>query len=417
MSYTKNDLSVMTITKLKEICKENKISGCYKFKSADKEELVELILQSLKAKPASPKPASPRPSSPPTKTVISKSELAKMTVKQLKDLLQGCGQSTSGLKAELVDRVYTFCKDKLSKTPVSPKKTSLTVKELKELLSKKNIKHYNPKLKKADLEYLSNTKTCNPDTNEFCGTGEVCDLRDGICTKPEYISGDVVEATVQGHKIIGNRALIDKILSKVGAASPVKAASPKGRASKKDLVQELEKRGIKHSLGLSLKKEQLEYLVNATKCDPVKGKGCSGDEVCDLRDGICTKPEYMKKGIVQSEINGIKVTGDKEIIESMLKRLKKKEPEFVITPPKLIPEERDDGTTFIQPPVQIFPPLPKIDIPQIPKFLQEPVPRPVSPKAVKQMPKITPKMIKSLSGMNVSNIDERIKASLGLTTL
>jgi hypothetical protein len=205
MSYTKDELSKMTLTKLKEVCKESKISGCYKFKSANKHELVDLIIKSQKQK-------SPVSSSP---LVISKTEIGKMTVKQLKELLKKCEQTTSGLKADLVDRVFNFCREGLSATRVSPKKTkALTVKELKDLLVKKNIKHYNTKLKKSDLEYLSKTKACNPENNDFCGDEEVCDIRDGICTKKEYLKGQTVEAMISGHKIVGDKELIDKLLNK-----------------------------------------------------------------------------------------------------------------------------------------------------------------------------------------------------------
>lgn len=137
MSYTKKQLLEMTVTKLKEICKEKNIPGCYKYKLTTKDDLVEFILSSLKKaspKPKSPSPkkaspkkkkspkkkASPKRKSPSPKrkspspkkkaspVVISKAEIGKMTVKQLKELLGKCGQPTSGLKAALVERVFSF---------------------------------------------------------------------------------------------------------------------------------------------------------------------------------------------------------------------------------------------------------------------------------------------------------------------
>jgi hypothetical protein len=427
MSYTKNELSLMTLTKLKEICKENSISGCYRFKSADKGELVELIFKSLKGSPPkaqSPKAQSPKAQSPPKECcppiVISKTELTKLTVKQLKKLLEDCNQSISGLKADLVSRLFEFCKDKLNKpsVPISPKTKTLTVKQLKDLLIGKNIKHYNAKLKKADLEFLSTTKTCNVETNDFCGPNEVCDVRDGICTKMEYVSAGVVQATIRGHKIVGSKELIEKIIGKVEAQAkpkpPVKSPVNTG-PTKEELVQSLEKRGINHSLGMFLTKEQLEYLLKANKCDPKKRQGCSGDEVCDLRDGICTKPEYMTKGVVQAEIRGIKITGTKEIIDSLIKKLNRRVT-ISISPPVPINLEKDEDTIFTPGPESVFPELPKVDIPPMPVF-GKPASPPKSSTPPK-MPKISAQMFKTMKTSNVSsNIDERIKASLGLTTL
>jgi len=422
MSYTKNELSLMTLTKLKEICKENAISGCYRFKSADKGELVELIFKSLKGSP--PKTQSPKTQSPPKECcppiVISKTELTKLTVKQLKKLLEDCNQSISGLKADLVSRLFEFCKDKLNKpsVPISPKTKTLTVKQLKDLLIGKNIKHYNAKLKKADLEFLSTTKTCNVETNDFCGPNEVCDVRDGICTKMEYVSAGVVQATIRGHKIVGSKELIEKIVGKVEAQakpkSPVKPPVSTG-PTKEELVQSLEKRGINHSLGLFLTKEQLEYLLKANKCDPKKRQGCSEDEVCDLRDGICTKPEYMTKGVVQAEIRGIKITGTKEIIDALIKKLNRRVT-ISISPPVPINLEKDEDTIFTPGPESVFPELPKVEIPPMPVF-GKPASPPKSSTPPK-MPKISAQMFKTMKTSNVSsNIDERIKASLGLTTL
>ena len=356
-----------------------------------------------------------------------------MTVKQLRKLLEDCNQPISGLKAVLVDRVFEFCKDKLGKpsVPISPKTKSLTVKQLKDLLVGKNIKHYNAKLKKADLEFLSNTKTCNVETNDFCGPNEVCDVRDGICTKMEYVSAGIIQATIRGHKIVGNKELIEKIVAKVEAKpkSPVQTGP-----TKEELVASLEKRGIKHSLGTGLTKEQLEHLLKAPQCDPKKRQGCSGDEVCDLRDGICTKPEYMTKGVVQAEIRGIKITGTKEVIDALIKKLKRRV-NISISPPVSIRLEKDEDTIFVPGPKSVFPSLPKVDIPPIPVFGKPSSPKVASPKVASpkvaspkvaspkvasppKMPKINAQMFKTMKTPNVSsNIDERIKASLGLTTM
>jgi hypothetical protein len=230
----------------------------------------------------------------------------------------------------------------------------------------------------------------------------------------EYVSGGVVQATVMGHKIVGNKELIEKIVGKIEAQAKPKSPGP----TKEELVASLEKRGIKHSLGLFLTKEQLENLLKAAPCDPKKRQGCSGDEVCDLRDGICTKPEYMTKGVVQAEIRGIKITGTKEVVDALIKKLKRRV-NISISPPVSIRLEKDEDTIFSPGPESMFPTLPKVEIPPMPVFRKPSSPKTVShPKTQKppKMPKLSPQMIKNMKTIG-SNIDERIKASLGLTTL
>lgn len=401
MSFTKDELLEMPLTKLRELCKVHEISGCYKFKSADKERLVDLILA------AAPKgSAKGTPKGSPKATVISKAEISKMTVKKLKELLQGCGQITTGLKAELVDRVFLFCRDNLGKPKTPPQKKSLTVKELKDLLERKNIKHYSSKLKKNELEYLANSKTCSIETNDFCAANEICDLRDGICTKPEYIKGDVAEVTIRGHKIVGTKEQIQKITTGEKTAPPTAK-----KLSKKDLVDLLEQKGIKHSMGLGLKKDELESMLKSAKCNPENNVGCPDDQVCDLRDGFCVNPSYVKKtGVFQKSVDGIKVLGDKDMIEKLEKKLSLKKI-VSFTPTTRVLQEEDEDTTFFTPPRTIFPELPKISIPKMPKIAVQPV-------SGAKMPKISSKTIKPMVDADIhSTVSDRIKASLGLTTL
>ena len=402
MSFTKDELLDMPLTKLKELCKVHKISGCYKFKSADKEQLVDVIMKSIVG-------VSPKGSPKGSPTIISKAEISKMTVKALKELLQGCGQITTGLKAELVDRVFLFCKDKLGKSKTPPQKKSLSVKELKDILERKNIKHYGSNLKKSELEYLVNSKTCSIDTNDFCAANEICDLRDGICTKPEYIKGDIVETIIQGHKIVGTKEQIQKITSRAKADLP----SAK-KLSKKDLVVLLEQKGIKHSIGMGLKKDELESMLKSVECNPENNIGCPDDQVCDLRDGFCVNPSYVKKtGVFQKNVDGFNVLGDKDMIENLQKKLSLKKP-FSLSPFTRIVQEEDEDTTFFTPPKTIFPTLEKIIIPEIPK-IDIPKTQPVSGA---KMPKISSKTIKPMVDTDIhSTINDRIKASLGLTTL
>jgi hypothetical protein len=137
-------------------------------------------------------------------------------------------------------------------------------------------------------------------------------------------------------------------------------------------------------------------MLNAVECDPENDRGCPDNQVCDLRDKFCVIPAHVKKiGVVEKTIRGIRVLDKFE---------KEKKKSVSISPIVGVLQEMDEDTVFSPPPAVTLPTLPTIDIP------------PIKIPAAK-MPKISSRMLKSISDTDFSNINQRIKASLGLTTL
>jgi hypothetical protein len=172
-----------------------------------------------------------------------------MTIPKLKELLAKCGKSVSGNKEVLVNRVYEHCKvnliAKLSedlheaqqgasasaatacppqvvfpRSSPTPTKTCgyKSKSDLQKDLEAKGITHYLSSLNRDRLEQLDLAPRCDPENNVYCDDpNQVCDLRDKVCAlKEDMSSRDVIEADINGHKVIGNAVLIQEIKQKLG---------------------------------------------------------------------------------------------------------------------------------------------------------------------------------------------------------
>jgi hypothetical protein len=175
---------------------------------------------------------------------ISKKEIQKMTMVQLKDVLDECNEKKSGNKHDLVDRVYKTCKRELVKRVQRScsrrsKKSSrriefpyysdsnscgtpkcnlnnLSRKQIIDALRRIGITHARKNLDIDTLKDIYNAPRCNIENNQFCSDDQYCDLRDKVCTTPDYaLSRGVVEAELNGHKVIGSVDMISNLADKL----------------------------------------------------------------------------------------------------------------------------------------------------------------------------------------------------------
>jgi hypothetical protein len=71
-------------------------------------------------------------------------------------------------------------------------------------------------------------------------------------------------------------------------------------------------------------KEDIIALLMAEQCDPESDQYCSSsDESCDIRNKICMKKDKFKKKVGHGEINGKSISGSKDDIDRLKKKLSK----------------------------------------------------------------------------------------------
>jgi len=277
------DLKALGITELKKIGKALGIKGVSKFRSCDKDELVQQIYNIQKGgKPresrscertGSPKKASKSRSRSREKKKQDKAELTCgmenkkcMASKYKKDdiliLAKKCGISTKNgnkdkSRAQLCEEISSLIQrrdeqnvvdDDISfeEKPqpqqqsnklcpggvVSGNLANKTVVEIKDLLKQSNIISGIPK-KKADLtSYLcavENNKRCDPKNNVSCDSGYTCDTSNtpGICISDKFAgdrisAGDNIEEFIfNGRKIIGTKKAINDLKNYGSQIGPV----------------------------------------------------------------------------------------------------------------------------------------------------------------------------------------------------
>ena len=179
---------------------------------------------------------------------ISKKEIEKMTIHQLKDVLQQCDEKRSGNKNDLVNRVYRKCKKELvsrvkkscsrRRSRKSPPPvinfplyddssssscgrrpcdvTDLSRKQIINALRRIGISHERKNLSIDALNDIYNAPRCNLENSQYCPDDQYCDLRDKVCTSPDYaVSKGVVQAELNGHKVIGSVDMISNLADKL----------------------------------------------------------------------------------------------------------------------------------------------------------------------------------------------------------
>ena len=277
------ELKALGITELKKIGKALGIKGVSKFRSCDKDELVQQIYNIQKGgKPresrscersGSPKKASKSRSRSREKKKQDKAELTCgmenkkcMASKYKKDdillLAKKCGISTKNgnkdkSRAQLCEEISSLIQrrdeqnvvdDDISfeEKPqpqqqsnklcpggvVSSNLANKTVVEIKDLLKQSNIISGIPK-KKADLtSYLcavENNKRCDPKNNVSCDSGYTCDTSNtpGICISDKFAgdrisAGDNIEEFIfNGRKIIGTKKAINDLKNYGSQIGPI----------------------------------------------------------------------------------------------------------------------------------------------------------------------------------------------------
>jgi len=100
--------------------------------------------------------------------------------------------------------------------------------------------------------------------------------------------------------------------------------------SPSDLRKILKKHGIKKGVSKQSKDALIQYVLAVQEndqCDPVKGKWCKGDLVCDASNtpGVCISKDYVDHHAMDIwNYKGHQIIGSKDPIESLKKKLKPK---------------------------------------------------------------------------------------------
>ena len=379
--HTKENLSILGITKLKEIAGGLKIAGVAKYRSDTKGDLIQKILEITKKKSPSASPVVKK-----TKKVSKKKRSPPVSPLSTRDTKFLGNFDLTKLKASV---------------------SSLTVTRLRELLRDAGCDAQILKsgyTKKDDLVTLLIAKI-----NSCQGKLEKRKKRAPKSTSSSR-SSSRTSSRASTPKSPPKRSSPEK------RVSPPKRSSPERRKSFSKMTREELKKFVTNTRKInalsSLTKDEFVRLAQAQNCDA--DKVCKPGETCDLRSGYCVLPRLVtKRGVIRDKINGAYFLGSEDELRELKKGRRRSEspgipmddildmagesptgddesdgiisplsfaPQF--QPPPLQPQPQPQFQPKFQPPPQPPQPTPFIFQlpPQPPQFQPPPLPQPPQPK-------------------------------------